>query len=122
VDVLSATLPLLLLIVDVGSPYEIVRCLLQAVDCRPIIYIIGSELARTAEADRLLASAREWVGSGVVQSAGLAPLCRRSRRKRLAILSILPYVSPVPPDASNADGEFWSSEVFTRTKPRIVGT
>jgi len=41
----------------------------EAVDSRPITTIIGSELASTAEADRLLASGREWVGSVAIQCA-----------------------------------------------------
>jgi len=45
-SVWSAIRPLLLLIGDVGSPYEIAAALLEAADCRPIIYIVGSELTR----------------------------------------------------------------------------
>jgi hypothetical protein len=76
-----------------------------AVDSRPITTIIGNELASTAQPDWLLASSRECVDSEAVESAGLALWCRRNLRKRLAILSVLPSVSRVPPDASTAGGE-----------------
>jgi len=54
----------------------------EAVDSRPITTIIGSELASTAEADRLLASGREWVGSVAIQCADLALSCRRNQGHR----------------------------------------
>ncbi len=58
VDVWSAIRPLFSLIVDAGPPYmEWPTALLQAVDCRPIIYINGSDttiLTRRACACRII--------------------------------------------------------------------
>ena len=66
----------------------------------------------TAEADWLLASAREWVGSEGVQCAGLALSCRRNQCKPLAISLDFPRAFSVPPDAPSADTVFLVTRAF----------
>ena len=73
---MSATLRSLLLIVDVGSPYELARCSAGAVDRRPIIRNNGTYFPRRTAVLILLRQAEEMRiemgGSGASRREAIA--------------------------------------------------